>query len=151
MTQLALVHTGNLNFAPATQVDREGLERAALPVGGLLTAPFRKVRNGKHHRLVFAMLWFAFHNQEKYATMEDLRQAITLETSFCTVIEKIGGGQYRIPRSWSYAEMDEEDFNLLHAEVVDVLLGSLFQNQTPEWLADAVKQQAWVDGILSFS
>lgn len=156
MAELALVCVrppgfDRLCFIASTERDRELLRKAKVAEGEVLIQKLRLVRNGKHHRLVFAMLRFVFQNQERYRTEEALREALTLETSFTYTIQTLGGRWEKRARSWSYDELDEDDFSKLHEELVEVILKRIFPGETERWLKAGIDHHAMTENLLAFS
>lgn len=138
-------------LVPSTRVDQKPFRRLGLKHGDVLTAKFTKRRNGKFHRLVMGMTTFVFENQERFATFDGLRHFLSLRTSFVIEAEDKATGQtIRIPRSWSYEEMDETEFQQLASELVDVIIAEFFPTEDANWLRKSVEYQAFIDGVLGF-
>lgn len=143
-----------LAFIASTARDRELLAKANIGIGEVITVKYRLVRNSRHHRLVFAMLSFVFENQEIYSTEEDLREALTLETSFVRKFRTMGGRWEKRARSWSYSDMDEADFSKLHDELINVVLRFYGRADTEEgrrWLKEGLDHQAATEGLLAYA
>ena len=138
-------------FIASTERDRELLQKARIGEGEVLIFKRPLIRNGKHHRLVFAMLRFVFENQDRYQKEDDLREALTLKTSFVRRIKTLGGRWEKRARSWSYSELDEADFAQLHKELIDVILTEIWPGQTQEWLRAGVDHQAMTENLLEFA
>lgn len=138
-------------LVPATQFDLAPLRAQKWQHGDLVVSEFKKPRNGRHHRLVFQLLKFVFDNQERFEHPEALRRHLTLQTSFVLeTIDRATGEILRIPRSWSYTEMDEAEFQQLHSEVVSVVLREFWPTEDENWLRAGVQAQAFMDGVMSF-
>lgn len=138
-------------LTPATQFDGKPLRAQRWRHGDVVTLDIRKPRSGPHHRLVFQLLAFVFQNQDRFDNPEALRRHLALRTSF--VIEaqdKATGEIIRMARSWSYAEMDEAEFQQLHAELVPVILDEFYPDEDANWLRAGVSYQAFMDGVLAF-
>lgn len=146
-------------FVASTQRDRELLAKAGLGEGEEIVVKYRLVRNPRHHRLVFALLRFVFDNQDIYTNEDDLREALTLQTSFTRTFRTIGGRWERRARSWSFDELDEADFSKLHEELVAVVLTFYGKAaDTPEalaegkrWLKEGIDHQAATENLLAFA
>jgi len=138
-------------FIASTQRDRELLAKAKVVEGQVLIQKMRLMRSGPHHRLVFAMLRFVFDNQDRYRSEDDLREALTLKTSFVRSFQTLGGRWEKRARSWSYDEMEEHEFKQLHSELVDVILGDVFPGESRGWLKAGLDHQAFTENLLEFA
>lgn len=138
-------------FIASTSRDRELLQRSNVAEGEILELKLKLGRNGKHHRLVFAMLRFVFQNQEIYEDEESLREALTLRTSFTIKVRTLGGRVQKRARSWSYEELDEADFTQLHSELVKVILGEFFPGQSEYWLREGIEHEAMTEHLMGFA
>jgi hypothetical protein len=80
--------------------------------GEVYRGTFAKPRNYKHHCLFMVLLnEVTFPNQERFTDRRMFRRAVALEAGFVDVIVTLDGEEYRIPRSYSYEELpEEEDF-----------------------------------------
>lgn len=67
-------------------------------------------RNIRFHRKLFAMLQIVFENQDHYKSLDLLLDVCKLETGHCHVI-KTRRKIYAIPKSISFAQLDETAFN----------------------------------------
>lgn len=138
-------------FIASTQRDRELLQKSQIVEGQVLIQKIKLVRSGPHHRLVFAMLRFVFENQERYTNEDDLREALTLRTSFVRRFRTLGGRWEKRARSWSYDEMEEHEFAQLHSELVDVILREVFPGESKGWLKEGLDYQALTNNLLAFA
>lgn len=79
--------------------------------GEVYRAKVTKPRNYKHHCLFMCLLELTFQNQEKHTNEKAFRRAVALEAGFVDEIATLNGEVYRIPKSYSYDELpDEDDF-----------------------------------------
>ena len=87
--------------------------RQKVVIGSLVTREWRKVRNSKHHRMRFAWvpeIFAAIEHLGLFGNAELLRAHLTLQTEFVHVIVNPATGEVsRIPRSWAYSSLDEND------------------------------------------
>lgn len=143
-----------LMLVPATAPD---LTRAAKSWrdGDLVTLDVTRRRSGKHHRYVFALLNFILSNQELFDSgkylqdLDALRRWMTLHTSFVHVdICPLTGAIIKTPRSWSYDEMDEDEFAQLHSELNSVAMRLFFRDWSEQRLEDAVNVNQAQEGLL---
>jgi len=124
MTQLTLQRQ-SFGFVPADDETRKAL--AKVPIGSLVTREWRKVRNSKHHRMRFAWvpeIFAAVEHLGLFGNAELLRAHLTLQTEFVHVIVNPSTGEVsRIPRSWAYSSLDENEFVEMAKQIRDYLLG----------------------------
>jgi hypothetical protein len=143
--------SGSLVFVPSRADDVETLRRMRVAPGDELRAKFKRARNPLHHRRVFALINFVFQNQERFDGAEALRCFLTLHTSFCHAYQdQATGAVFRVPRSWAYDEMDEEEFTKLHEELIPVILREFMPGMSAGELVDAAAQNAFMDGVAGF-
>lgn len=78
--------------------------------GELVKVKISRPRNAGHHRKFFALLNLVFENQEHYPTLDHMLVALKVALGHCdTVILKNGQTAF-IPRSISFAKMDQTEF-----------------------------------------
>ena len=128
MTQLTLQRQ-SFGFVPADDETRKAL--AKVPIGSLVTREWRKVRNSKHHRMRFAWvpeIFAAIEHLGLFGNAELLRAHLTLQTEFVHVIVNPSTGEVsRIPRSWAYSSLDENEFVEMAKQIRDYLLGDFLE------------------------
>lgn len=107
---------------PATEQDRELIEKVSQ--GEVIYAEFKKMRNGRHHRKYFALLNKVFENQEKYGTFEEFRATVTVMAGHCDVVYA-GDVEIRIPRTISFAKMDQREFEIFYNNAINAMLKML--------------------------
>lgn len=88
-----------------------------LEVGELFTLETWFPRNGKLHRLHFAMLAVIFDAQEQYADPEQLRFWLQVGAGHCTYAPGPEGRMVAIPKSISYSSIDDAEFQVHHEAV----------------------------------
>ncbi|WP_235934915.1 hypothetical protein [Undibacterium crateris] len=97
------------------------------------------------------MLHFVFENQCRFDSEDALRWFLSMQTSFVReYVDAATGEVIRVPRSWSYEEMDEFDFSSLHSELVDVIIKFFYPTENERWLKNSVNELAFLDGVMSF-
>ena len=128
MTQLTLQRQ-SFGFVPADDETRKAF--AKVPIGSLVTREWRKVRNSKHHRMRFAWvseIFAAIEHLGLFGNAELLRAHLTLQTEFVHVIVNPSTGEVsRIPRSWAYSSLDENEFVEMAKQIRDYLLGDFLE------------------------
>ena len=89
--------------------------------GELIRVKTSRVRNSQHHRLFFALLNLVYENQSRYTSMEHMLTALKVALGHCdTVILKDGSPPY-IPKSISFASMDQDEFNDFYDRTVKLV------------------------------
>lgn len=104
----------------ADPVGFESLE--AMREGEYVTAKLTRTRNPGHHRKFFALLNIVYEAQERFATMEQLLNFVKIATGHCDVMEIIKGKPIYVPRSISFAKMDQAAFEQFYNSVVKLIV-----------------------------
>lgn len=103
-------------------VDTAGEEALRkLKFGDVVSVEVKKPRNGKHHRLYWALISKVWENQERYETPELLHTAIKLAAGHYDVLQMPSGAEYRIPKSTSFEDMDQVEFSAYYDRVCDLI------------------------------
>lgn len=95
-------------LSPSDQFAEEALRE--LPEGKEVHVTWRRVRNVSHHRFFFAMLRKVCEATGKWNDEEDLLDAIKLATGHTHKIMTLNGEMLVLPKSISFANMDESAF-----------------------------------------
>lgn len=82
----------------------------------------RKARNPDHHRKGFALINLIFENQEKYTTIEHLLTELKLRVGWYTEHVRTSGELVMIPKSISFADMDQTQFEEFYNRVTDIAI-----------------------------
>ena len=121
---------GNLRLAPAAPHDVELFQK--IGVGKEALIRLRKVRSPKQHRLFFTLLNITVENLEGW-TVDSLRDAVSLTLGYYTVSMNLRTGEVaKVPKSISYASMDQISFGTFFNAAVDEL--AAFLGCTPDEL-----------------
>jgi len=88
---------------------------------GEYTVEVRKARNPGHHRKGFKLLHLAFENQEKYDTFEHFVTEIKLQCGWYEEHVTLGGKTIYQPKSLSFADMDQTEFEEFYNKALRVL------------------------------
>lgn len=107
--------------------------------GEMVTASIRRPRNPRHHRLLFALLQTVYENQDRFSTVQELLGAIKLATGLFDTGETIEGVPYAIPKSISFASMDQNSFSQWYAKAEDVILTKILPGVNRDELNDRVQ------------
>lgn len=94
---------------------------AKLGRGEVVAMTMRRPRNVGHHRKLFALLSLIHENQSRYPTVEDLLDAIKIYIGHCTTITLRDGRTGYVPKSISFAQMDQAGFETFWDRIVTVV------------------------------
>jgi hypothetical protein len=86
--------------------------------GRVVSVEIKRPRNVLFHRKFFAMLNLILQNQEYYKSVDDLLDVCKLRIGHVKVVQT-KRGEERIPKSISFAEMDETAFADFYDRAVD--------------------------------
>jgi hypothetical protein len=105
---------------PAYDSDYETYSK--IPLNEVFEIEYKKPRNIKFHRKYFALIKLAFENQTDYRNLNDLRRDISIVAGYYDeVVNKVTGEVYKMPKSISFAQMDEIEFSELYERTKDVI------------------------------
>ncbi|MCF4166372.1 DUF1367 family protein [Zavarzinia compransoris] len=115
-------HLGALR--PADE-DAEAIMRA-IAMGECVEITVQRKRNPRHHRKLFALLGIVVENTDgrwpnSTALLEDLKMAIGLFEKRVS----IKGPVYYVPKSISFASMDQAEFSKVYSQMVDVIVARI--------------------------
>lgn len=108
------------HLEPAYENDEQAF--AKLKSGNMYKADFKKARNPEHNAKAFVLIKLIFDNQEKYMNLEDLRTELKLQCGSYTHHIRYNGDIHYIPKSWSFADMDQTEFEALYDRLIDVAI-----------------------------
>jgi len=115
---------------PSTEWAEETL--AKIKNGTQVQVEIKQPRNIQFHRLFFAMIKLAHQNQDHYETPELLLVALKVALGHVeTVIAKDGNTVY-IPKSISFAKMDELEFRDFFDHAADLIVKHMLQGTDKE-------------------
>jgi hypothetical protein len=80
-------------------------------------------RSGPFHRLHMAMEQAVFDGQERFQHFEQFRNWVKVGSGFCDWVAGPKGGVVPIPKSISYAELEEAPMREFHADMLAFLRG----------------------------
>ncbi len=116
---LYLVKTNNGTFIPAYDSDHEAAKK--IKSGEMVKGSITRPRNVGFHKKFFALLNLGFQNQEQYEDFESFRAVVIMKAGFYTKIATDRGAVY-LPKSISFAKMDETEFEQVYDKVLDVII-----------------------------
>lgn len=122
----------------------------ALKPNGEYTAVFTQTRNIKFHRKAFALIKVAFdalefpeveHKGRKVKkNLAQFRDDVTILAGYYDVVFNYSGEMRLKAKSWSFARMDETEFEAMYSKLIDVILGKILTNYTRDDLDYQVEQ-----------
>ena len=111
---------GQPYLLPADEPSQDRFEK--LRVHSQYKCDLRKARNPDHHRKGFAIIKLIFESQEGYLTMEDMLTELKLLTGWYTEHVRSNGELVYIPKSISFADMDQLEFETFYDRVLDLAI-----------------------------
>ena len=89
--------------------------------GEMVEADIVTPRNYEFHKKFFLMLNLVYDNTDEFKSLDNLLSYIKIMTGECDIIEA-NGIAFRVPRSISFAKMDNEAFDRFYSSAVDECL-----------------------------
>jgi len=120
------------HLEPAYEMDADALD--TLRNGTMYKADFRKARNPLHNAKAFVLIKLIYDSQEKYQNIEDLRTELKLQCGSYTHHVRTTGEVIYIPKSWSFADMDQTEFEELYDRLIDVAIENWGLKEAVEFL-----------------
>lgn len=118
MAELSLIRKGH-NLVPVDGLSFDLLK--SLPPDEVLRCKLSRQRNGRFHRLYYALLQVVFQNQELYPTLEVMHIAIKRAIGLVDEYE-IKGQNFSVPRSISFAKMSRIEFEQFYETVLNLII-----------------------------
>lgn len=125
-------------FAPEDTAGEEYLRKIKL--NDLLMVEVKRPRNGRHHRLYWALMNLVADNQEHYENAEAVHQAIKLATGHYTIVRGASGAEYHVGKKTSYEAMDQAEFSAYYERVCDVIAREFLPGVSSTQLKAEVEQ-----------
>jgi len=120
VTAIYMINVCGQGFVPATAEDSELLGPVRL--GQVLRMRISMPRNPGNHSRYFRFLSDAFSMQESYENKEHFRKMLQVAAGHCDEVIGFDGKVTYIPRSISWADLDEFEFRLLFSQVIDAFI-----------------------------
>ena len=92
--------------------------------GELVKVSWSRPRNIRFHNKFFAMLGIVLKNQEHYKSMDELLGVCKIQIGHVTVVST-GRGAVSLPKSISFAKMDETEFSAFYDRAVNWVLSDV--------------------------
>ena len=96
--------------------------------------------NIRFHNKFFAMLGIVLKNQEHYHSIDELLGVCKLRTGYVTIIQTPQGFVH-LPKSISFATMDETEFSAFYDKAVDWVLSEVIPGLQRQHLDVEVEDQ----------
>jgi len=112
--------------------DQDAAALCAKYSGKIVLAGVTRPRNLKHLRKFFALvnlLWETTICGEKYPSKEALRWALTMAAGYVEIIPTKNGPR-EVPKSISFENMNQDDFNDLYAACIKLVLTEILPHLT---------------------
>lgn len=110
-----------------------------IPLNEVFEIEYKKKRNIKFHRKMFALLNLAFENQSLFTNLDDMRYCLLLEAGISEEkVNPITSEIFKVPKSLKFASMDEIEFNLVYSSVKDYICSWL--SVTSEQVTEEIEQ-----------
>lgn len=119
---MILLAKKGLAYYPAFESDRKALARDK-------DRDYREVKDSKprnplFHKKFFALLKMGFENQEEITDFEGYRSIVTMRAGYYKEIKTKKGLVY-LPKSISFENMKQEEFEKLYKDVFQVIFGTV--------------------------
>lgn len=141
MGKLRLIKKGDALW-PSLPSDEDKLRKWA--DGRIIECELRAPRNAEHHRKFFAMLRVAIEHSGRYQNEDILLDVVKIAVGHVDTVIGFDGKPHYIPKSISWASMDQMAFQDFYDQAVDAVLEIML----PEW--DRGIMDHAVDEILQF-
>lgn len=119
MTTLLMRKMIGGKLEPVDDAGRDMLGKVA--PGTVLRVEMKRPRNLGHHRKFWALVSLIYQNQTHYNSPEALCDVIKVLAGYCVVTRGKGGREIHIPKSISFAAMDQTEFDQFWDRVVTVV------------------------------
>lgn len=110
----------NGQLKPCYDSDAELLKK--IKAGDEVECEIKRPRNYKFLKKFMALINLCFHNQEQFSNIDDLRAELTIEAGYYVSYYNLQGVETRRPKSISFASMEEDEFEKLYSDVLDVII-----------------------------
>ena len=121
---------------PTDDEGTEGMKK--IPDGSLVKVTWTRPRNIRFHKKFFAMLGVVLKNQEHYKSMDDLLDVCKLSIGHVRIVET-RTARIRLPKSISFASMDETEFSAFYDRAVDWVLSEVIPGLQRQHLDEEVE------------
>jgi len=138
-------------FKPLSEQDYDSLKR--IKDGSIIQVEYKKPRNPLFQNKFMSMVRVVYNNQDNYASIESMLNVIKIEIGHYDTMQISGTHwsgtgvpvEIRIPKSISFASMDELEFHTFYNNAVALVLHKFLPTVTPAELEE------YVDQIVSYA
>lgn len=130
MSDKALFRRSFDGFQPFNDEASELTKRIKL--GEIVELKATKVRNGKYHRLFFAILKMVSENSNPPISEKAALYFAKLAAGVGDVVEDSKGGSHFVPGSISFAQMDQDGFVAFVHSCIPALVGRFMVGSAPK-------------------
>ena len=134
---MLLEFTKGADGKPIPSSDKSIDKMSKIKIGEPFLMDYKPKRNYEFHKKGFALLNLIFENQDKYDTFEELRTEMVLKAGWYREHITTKGKLIYIPKSMSFAEMDEIEFAEIYSKFIDIALKH-FVTMDKQELEDAI-------------
>ena len=136
--KIYLQRKGNY-LKPLSDWDHESIKR--IKEDQIIYVDYKKPRNPLFHNKFMALVRTVFNNQDQYKTIESLLNVFKVELGYYDALFH-GKLEIRVPRSISFASMDELEFQDFYDKAVTMALGRFMPSVSPAELEEYVNKIA---------
>jgi hypothetical protein len=130
MAERALFLRDFSNFRPINEEASDLLRRCKF--GDIVELEGKKVRNGRYHRLFFAMLKLISENSNPHISPKAALHFAKIASGTGEVVTDSRGETHFVPGSISFAKMDQAAFEAFVQSAVPPLVGRFMRGTAPE-------------------
>lgn len=119
-----------------------------LPYDRIFKVEITQPRNSAHHRKFFALLHVVYHSlpdRSGFPTMDTFLTGLKIALGLVDIFETASGDKYPVPRSISFAKMNQDQFTEFYDSVVNLILSSILPGLNREDLERQIAEI--IDGI----
>lgn len=95
---------------------------AGIGQGEIVKAEIKRPRNPQHHRLFWALASIVAANSEHWRSAEDVVTALKFATGHTEQFKMPSGQVYELPRSISFAAMNQDAFDAFYDRCIRVIV-----------------------------
>lgn len=90
--------------------------------GVVVSCEMKRPRNYENHKRYFSLLKLAFENQEKFKSIDQLKEAIKFELGHTELIRKFDGSFIEKAKSINFASMNEAKFQQYFSMSINIII-----------------------------
>lgn len=122
-------------------IDQDGIDALAkVKNGKILLVQARGTRNPKQHRLFWKLMDIIHEHQDRYATREQVSDAIKIAVGYYDELPLVNGQMTKIPKSISYGSMTQEEFTQFFDKVIELTARDIIPNISEKALRDELER-----------